>query len=105
MYTHSKKHAGLTVHSPDGIGIVPSLVNTINIQVQCLIELLIGTRESLDSRVQAGLASPSPALKGLVDSPRADQINSHWPRARQIDSQTVNCLLVSLNGSPIQYMH
>ncbi len=32
------------------------------------VELWIGTRESKDSRVQAGLASPSPALKGLVDS-------------------------------------
>ncbi len=33
------------------------------------VELLIETRGSKDSRVQAGLASPSPAFKGLVDSP------------------------------------
>ncbi len=31
-----------------------------------MLELLIGTRESKDSRVQAGLASPSPASKGLA---------------------------------------
>ncbi len=55
----------------------------------CLLELLIGTRESKDSRVQAGLASPSPAFKGLVDSPNTGQISSQQPRACQIDSQAV----------------
>ncbi len=34
-----------------------------------LVELLIWTRESKDPRVQAWLASPSPAFKGLMDSP------------------------------------
>ncbi len=32
------------------------------------VELLIGTRESKDPRVQAGLASPSTAFKGLASS-------------------------------------
>ncbi len=40
---------------------------TMPYKVQSLLELLIGTRESKDSRVQAGLAIPSPAFKGLVD--------------------------------------
>ncbi len=37
------------------------------------VELLIGTRESKDSRVQAGLASPTPAFNwttGQHDKPR-----------------------------------
>ena len=33
------------------------------------VELLIGTRESMDSRVQAGLASPSPLQRTRQDSP------------------------------------
>ncbi len=45
-----------------------------------LVELLIGTRESMDSRVQAGLASPSPAFKGLVDSPENSNIGPRQVR-------------------------
>ncbi len=40
----------------------------------CSVELLIGTRESLDSQVQAGLAVPSPLQRGLVDSPKRSKL-------------------------------
>ncbi len=40
-------------------------------KLNMIVELLIGTRESKDSRVQPGLASPSPTSK---DSPREDPL-------------------------------
>ena len=69
-----------------------------------LIELFIGTRESKDSRVQAGLASPSPALKGLFDSPNQCNIGTEQARLTHIglghiDSQTVKCLIILFRSS------
>ncbi len=40
-----------------------------SLQVGYVLELLIGTREFKDLRVQGELASPSPAFRGLVDLP------------------------------------